>query len=145
MTRQHEDARDARLEQLAERLGASAAERLDVERVAAGVVDRLRAERLRPVSPARMRLAWLRAAAIVVVVIGAGALMRHGLVDRVTSGADTASAVGAGPALDLDADQLQDLLATWDVPVEVTPGTGDAGLEDLSEPQLQTLLRAMED
>src|SRR2546429_8325117 len=64
---------DDKLQEVARRLGARAAERLDVERTAQAVVARLRTE---PRAEIRVlgwiRPAWLRIAAVLVVVVGAG-------------------------------------------------------------------------
>ena len=71
----HDEERDHELERLAGRLGMKAAERLDVERTAAAVVERLRVERMAR-RPWYVQPTWLRAAALVVVMIGAGLVVR---------------------------------------------------------------------
>ncbi len=51
----------------------------------------------------------------------------------------------AGAVQDLSADQLTRVLNDLDQPVDVTvPAPDDAGLEDLSEPQLRALLQSLE-
>src|SRR2546425_5599361 len=64
---------DAKLQEVAQRLGARAAERLDVERTAQAVVARLRTE---PRAEIRVlgwiRPAWLRIAAVLGLRVGAG-------------------------------------------------------------------------
>src|SRR5438876_7221250 len=86
---------DARLHEVAQRLGAGAAERLDVERTARAVVERLRAEpraeRWTWVQPA-----WLRSAAAAILVLG-GALFTRALVRQRAAG----SAVGVSVGVDL--------------------------------------------
>src|SRR3989449_11666816 len=64
---------DAKLQEIAQRLGARAAERLDVERTAEAVVAQLRTE---PRAEVRVlgwiQPAWLRIAAVLLLLIGAG-------------------------------------------------------------------------
>jgi hypothetical protein len=141
---------DEALRQVARRLGADAADRLDVERTAQAVVARLRAGDV-PERPAIrwMQPAWMRAAAGVVLIIGAGLLVIHRLRLPVeSSGVDSTVVVAStGELQDFTSGQLQDVLNGLDQPVETTPTVhaGEAGVEDLSEPQLQSLLKAMED
>ena len=149
--RDSDDVHDQELRQVAQRLGAAAADRLDVERTAQAVLARLRAGD----APARssihwMQPTWMRAAAVVVVMLGAGLLIYNRLLHPPTraSGIDlTVTAATAGELADFSPGQLQDVLAALNEPVDTTPvvHAGDAGVEDLSESQLQSLLRAMED
>lgn len=135
---------DEALRQVARRLGAEAAERLDVERTAQAVLARLRAgdEPARP--PIRwMQPAWMSAAAVVVIMIGAGALYRitHP-VPQFVGATDTAP---VDVLADIPSGQLQEVLSGLNDPLEM-PGAvhaGEAGVEDLSEPQLQSLLEAI--
>src|SRR5207253_1612225 len=65
------------LEKLAQRLGARAAEQLDVERTAQAVVTRLReAPRVSVVTRLWMQSAWLKVAATVVLLLGTGAVTK---------------------------------------------------------------------
>jgi hypothetical protein len=151
MMRDSDDVHDQDLRQVAQRLGAAAADRLDVEGTAQAVLARLRAGDVPAPSPIHwMQPAWMRAAAVVVVMLGAGLLVYYHIVHptTVSSGVDSAiTASTAGELADVSPGQLQDVLAALNEPVETTPTVhaGDAGVEDLSEPQLQSLLRAMED
>jgi hypothetical protein len=140
---------DEALRQVARRLGAEAADRLDVERTAQAVVARLRAGDAPARSPIRwMQPGWLRVAAGVVLIIGAGLLVYRRLHLPPETGVVPQVAVAPpGEFLDFTSGQLQDVLNGLDSTVEMTPTVhaGEAGVEDLSEPQLQSLLKAMED
>jgi hypothetical protein len=147
MKQDHDNLHDERLQQLAQQLGANAADRLDVDRMAAGVLARLRAGE----GGARRAVwwkqpVWLQAAAVLVMVLG-GALVMRRIIGSKTPAVpiQVATVSGPGDFPDLSPGQLQDVLAALDEPVEVTPGLGDAGLDDLSEPQLQSLLQTMEE
>src|SRR5205807_3563877 len=68
---------EAKLQELAQRLGTRAAERLDVERTAQAVVARLHEEARAPARPSVWsQPAWLKIAAALVIVVGAGAVAR---------------------------------------------------------------------
>jgi hypothetical protein len=147
---------DEALRQVARRLGAEAADRLDVERTAQAVVARLRAGDVPERPPIRwMQPAWMRAAAGVVLIIGAGLLVYWRLHHPAPETVDAPSVVVASIDPDLavtefqefTSGQLRDVLNGLDSTVEMTPTVhaGEAGVEDLSEPQLQSLLKAMED
>lgn len=132
---------DPKLQELARKLGAQAAERLDIERTAQAVLAELR-------RPARERtwlvwtqVAWVRAAAMVVLLLGIGFAMQPATESVRTAWDDPpASAVQ-----DLSADQLTRVLDELDQPVDVSvPTPEDAGVEDLSEPQLRALLKSLE-
>jgi hypothetical protein len=136
---------DTMLHELARRLGARAADQLDVERTAQAVVARLRTE---PRAAVRVlgwiRPAWLRIAAALVIVVGAGVVARS-LWER--QPATTASATAAGTELnDLSADQLQQLLAVVGQPggEQETVPSPDVSLEDLSALELRALLESLE-
>jgi hypothetical protein len=145
--RDDDQLNDTALRQLAERLGARAAERLDVQGVAESVVTRLRREPGETTRPwAALGSAWLRIAAAVLLVVGAGLVAREGL-PPLSRGPRSVAVLGASPELnELSAPQLQELLRT----VAEPSGTGDAvappdvGLEDLSAPQLRALLASLE-
>lgn len=142
----HDNLHDDELRQAARRLGADAAERLDVERTAQVVLDRLRAGEHPRTSPIHwMQPAWMRAAAAVVLIVGAGLLVRHRL-DHPVALASGDSVSSSGEFQDLSSGQLRDVLAGFDEPLEAPAvHAGEAGVEDLSAPQLQALLRSMED
>ncbi len=136
------DLEDERLRELAGRLGRRAAERLDVERTAQAVVARLREARPAPAwTWAWPRTVWLRAAAVLLAVLGAGLLARSVLgptpraVVPLTPGED----VG-----DLTADQLREALQGLKQPLTDDIGVTDAGFESLSADELRALLRSLE-
>ena len=128
---------DARLHEVAQRLGAGAAERLDVERTARAVVERLRAEpraeRWTWVQPA-----WLRIAATAILVIG-GALVTRALVWQRAPGSAVVVPVGED-LTDLTAEQLREALTVLDQPVS-EEGAGDTGVEGLTAEELRALLQ----
>ena len=134
---------DEELERLAQRLGARAAERLDVEATARAVMERLRAEprgRSRPWI--RMQPRWLRVAAVLALVIGGGVLMlpvsHHGPVPTplTTAGADLNG---------LSTDQLHEVLDAVEQPArEDAVSSQDVSLEDLSAVELRALLESLE-
>lgn len=132
---------DPKLQELARRLGARAAERLDVEGVARAVVAELR----RP-APGRSwlawtQVAWVRAAAMVVLLVGVGVVIQP----RATPPRAAWDDPPVGAVQELSADELRHVLDELDQPVDVTvPGPEEAGLEDLSESQLRALLQSLE-
>lgn len=143
MTTFEQEPDDRDLRDAARRLGARAAERLDVDGAAARVVARLQDER-RAASrilglPAR---AW-RIAAAIVVIAGAGAMWRA----RSRGAADVAVTI-APPTSELDqlsADQLQELLPAVDAPDEGdAPTTVTGALQSLSADELERLLGSLE-
>jgi hypothetical protein len=136
----HEEERDVELERLAGRLGVGAAERLDVEHTAAAVVARLRAEgrarRFRWVQPA-----WLRAAALVALMVGAGLVVRSRLLPHRA----TADHYVREELQDLSTDQLRAVLGSLDQTLNdstIEPADDDFG--DLTTEQLRTLLQSLE-
>jgi hypothetical protein len=133
---------DTRLQELAQRLGARAAERLDVERTAQAVVEHLRTNPRVEVW-VWMRPAWLRIAAAIVVFVGAGAIaleMRTGVRT-----ADSVAATGA-ELRDLSAAQLREVLDAVGQQDGEQPTVSalEVGLEELSAPQLRALLESLE-
>jgi hypothetical protein len=136
----HDDERDVELERLAGRLGARAAERLDVERTAAAVVARLRAERSAR-RPWWVRHGWLRAAALVVLMVGAGLVVRgRRSVDRAP-----ANHYVREDLQDLSADQLREVLGDLDHTLDdATIQPADEDLNDLTTEQLHALLQSLE-
>jgi hypothetical protein len=141
-----EELHDATLRELAQRLGARAAERLDVEQTAQAVVTRLRQE---PRAARRTWLepAWLRIAAAAVVVVGVGLVMRSSSRPPLSSRQGIGLVEPAEPELnDLSAAQLRDVLQTVEqggAEPDAAPAQ-DMGLEDLSTPQLRALLESLE-
>ena len=86
-------------------------------------------------------VAWLRAAAMVVMLVGIGFLMQP-RTEAVRTAWEEAP---AGAVQELSADQLSRVLDELNEPVDVTvPAPEDAGLEDLSETQLRALLKSLE-
>jgi hypothetical protein len=136
---QDED-RDLELERLARRLGARAAERLDVERTAAAVVTRLRIERARQ-RPRWMQSGWLRAAAVTLLVVGAGLVVRQ----RFPAHPAPVDHYVREELQDLSTDQLREVLGSLDrVLTEATIDPAGEDLNDLTTEQLRVLLQSLE-
>ncbi|HSD32441.1 MAG TPA: hypothetical protein VLB49_11055 [Gemmatimonadales bacterium] len=135
-----DDDRDVELERLARRLGSRAAERLDVEGTAAAVVVRLRTERTRQ-RPWWMQSGWLRAAAVLLLVVGAGLVVRQRfLVHRAP-----ADHYVREELQDLSTDQLREVLGSLDRTLtEATIEPADEDLNDLTTEQLRVLLQSLE-
>ena len=134
---------DAKLQELAQRLGVGAAERLDVERTAQAVVTRLRdAPRLTVTARLGIQPAWLKIAAAVLLLLGAG-LVTRGLrhEPRMTS---TLVGSVAEDLSDLTPPQLRETIASLDLPWGQESWPVDTGLEGLSADELRALLRALE-
>jgi hypothetical protein len=133
---------DGKLEDLARRLGAAAAERIDVERTAAAVVARLREERQAPRRLwARLPASWLRIAAALVLVGGASIVVR-GIWPRASGVAPQVETIDLG---ELSPAQLREVLNSLDQPGAQEPVPAqDVGLEDLTPQQLRTLLASLE-
>jgi hypothetical protein len=135
-----------RLQQLARRLGANAAERLDVEATARQVVQRLREQ------PARrggiwIQQTWVRIAATVVILVG-GAVAVSRLAPGGRPGLSPAHAhLVADDLRDLSAEELRDVLMSFDEIVAsdsvVVPESG-TDLNELDTQQLRALLRSPE-
>ena len=138
-----EELQDARLRELARLLGAGAAERLDVERAAQAVVARLR-ERPRVTLGGWvwMQPAWLKIAAAIVLLLGAGVVTRVLVRERIPS----ALVAPLGEDLtDLTTDQLRETVGALEQPfADESPGVLDAGLESLNTIELHALLRTLE-
>src|SRR5258708_40046236 len=147
MMRDADGVHDEALRQVARRLGAEAADRLDVERTAQTVVARLRAGDAPARSPIHwMQPAWMRAAAGVVLIVGAGLLIYWRLYHPPEIGVPPVMVASAGELENFTSGQLRDVLNGLDNTVEIMPTVhaGDAGVDDLSETQLQSLLTAMQ-
>lgn len=134
---------DARLESLAKRLGARAADRLDVDATARKVLQRLKDE------PAQrttwIQQSWLRIAAAIVIVVGGGFALRQVWPSR-DSGTHVAHFV-ADDLSDLSADELRDVLTSFDDLVasdsDAVPESG-TDLRELDAQQLRAVLRSLE-
>jgi hypothetical protein len=143
----HDDAElnDARLRDLAQRLGTRAAEQLDVDRTTEAVLLRLRgasrgARRWRiGIAPA-----WLRIAAVVVALVGAGLAIRRDVLRRPRGVPFVEPATSE--LNDLSPDQLRAVLDVVEQPAggSVAVSTQEAGLEELTAPQLRALLASLE-
>lgn len=134
---------DAKLRELAKRLGAAAAERLDVEATAQAVVERLRAEP-RARRWTWMQPAWLRIAAAVAFLLVGGGLLTRTLMRGPGTAGSVLLPVGADLG-DLSVDQLREILSILAQPLDSSRAvTPEAGLEDLSAPELRALLRSLE-
>lgn len=139
---------ETRLEQLAQQLGTRAAERLDVQATARKVVERLREQ------PAERRIlwvqqTWLRIAAALVIVVGGGLVLRQ----QLTPGSNRAPAVAhaahyvADDLSDLSADELRDVLTSFDAIITTDSGAAPESTTDLHQldpQQLRAVLRSLE-
>jgi hypothetical protein len=130
------------LEDLAKRLGAQAADRLDVERVQHAVLAGLRgvppSER-----PTWIQPTWLRIAAMVVILVGGGLIARE-LARSRDSGHAIAHLV-ADDLRDLSSDQLREVLNTLDQTLESgRTAPSDSSFDDLNSQQLRAVLRSLE-
>jgi len=127
---------DDKLQEVARRLGARAAERLDVERTAQVVVARLRTE-------PRAEAAWLRIAAMLVIVVGGGVVALNVWTSPHTTPLPSAS-VG-GELSELSGEELRVVLEALGQPGSEAQAVSaqDVGLEDLSAPQLRALLESL--
>lgn len=132
---------DAKLQEAAQRLGALAADKLDVDRIAARVVERLRSEPAAAARPSWIQPAWLRIAAALLVLVGGGLVLRQVWSPTTAHGAHFVT----DDLSDLSADQLRDVLATLDETLDLRSTTlPEADLEDLDAQQLQAVLRSLE-
>ena len=133
---------DEKLENLAKRLGSGAAARLDVDATARKVVQRLREPAPRVTW---IPQTWMRIAATVVILVGGAVALR-----QVRIGGDSPEHVAhfvADDLNDLSADQLRDVLSSFDVivttdTVAVPESSGD--LRELDAQQLRAVLRSLE-
>jgi len=132
---------DAQLHEAARRLGAAAADKVDVDRIAALVVERLRSEPAAATRPTWIQPAWLRVAAALLVFVGGGLVLRQVPSPTTTHGAHFVT----DDLSDLSADQLRDVLTTLDETLDLGSTTlPEADLDDLDAQQLQAVLRSLE-
>ena len=133
---------DTKLENLAKRLGAAAAERLDVGATARNVIAELRRQ------PAQRRtwieLHWMRVAAAVVVLLGGGLIVRQTVT--VPDVSEHPNHLVADDLGDLSTDQLKDVLDRFDEIVGSTTPLLDSSsdLRELNDEQLRNVLRSLE-
>ncbi len=136
---------DAKLQEIAQRLGARAAERLDVERTAEAVVARLRTE---PRAEVRVlgwiQPAWLRIAAVLLLLVGAGVVALNVRGPQPTTPLPPASA--GGELSELSGDELRIVFAALEEPGAERQAVfpQDVDLEDLSALELRALLESLE-
>jgi len=134
---------EERMEQLAKRLGARAAERLDVGKTAGQVVERLR-EQPAPRST-WIQPAWLRIAAALVIVVGGAVLYRFTPGHRPVVSQHAAHFV-ADDLSGLSADDLRDVLSSFDeiLSTDSAPASDSTDWRELDSQQLREVLRALE-
>jgi len=136
---------DERLENLAKRLGSEAAARLDVDATARKVVERLRERPVRRL--VWVQQTWLRIAAALVIVVG-GAVVASRLPPGYRPGNNRHGAHFVADDLnDLSADELRDVLATFDEIISndsVAVPEGSTDLHGLDAQQLRVVLRSLE-
>ncbi len=137
-----DELQDAKLQDLAQQLGVLAAERLDIERTTQSVLGRLR-EQPRSERWVWAELTWLRIAAAVVLLLGAGVVTRTAL-HRPSRTVGAVVAPLAVDLSDLSAEQLRGVLNALEQPLEDQGVSLEAGLEELTAPQLRALLRSLE-
>lgn len=129
---------EERLNELARKLGARAAERIDVEATARRVVERLREQPAR--RPIWVQPTWLRVAAAVVILLGGAITLRQiwlgGMLD------EPVTHFIADDLGDLSTDELRTLLTSFDeiITESVLPDS-TPDLQELDAQQLRELLR----
>ena len=136
-----DDLQDAELRAIAQGLGARAAERLDVDAAAQAVLERLR-QTPRTVHWTRRRPVWLSLAAAAVLLLGTSAVLRN-----MRQQAKPAPGIVAPAGVDLNdlsPDQLREVLSTFDQSWDGAASNADTEWEDLSAPELRSLLRSLE-
>jgi len=129
---------EERLNELAGKLGARAAERVDVEATARRVVERLREQPAR--RPIWVAAPWLRIAAALVILVGGAVTLR-----QIWPGGGSDNHVThfiADDLGDLSTDELRTLLTSFDQIIGegvVPDSTSD--LQELDAQELRKLLR----
>jgi len=129
---------EERLNELARKLGARAAERVDVAATARRVIERLREQPAR--RPMWIPAPWLRIAATVVILVGGAVTLRQ-LWPSGTPG-DHDTHFIADDLRDLSTDELRTLLTSFDqiIAESVVPDS-TSDLQELDAQQLRELLR----
>jgi hypothetical protein len=127
---------EEKLTQAAQRLGARAAERLDVEATARNVVERLREQPVR--RTVWVQATWLRIAAALVIVAG-GAVALNRMWPTGTN--DHVAHFIADDLRDLSDDELRTLLTSFDQIVDETAPDSTPDLQELDARELRELLR----
>lgn len=130
------------MHETAQRLGAREAEGLDVDATARAVIERLRREPAE--RPTWTAPAWLRIAAAVVLLAGAGLALRAAFpgAGNVTHAPAHLVADDLG---DLSAAELRIVLTTLDETLDLTDAADtEATLDDLDAQQLDLVLRSLE-
>ena len=133
---------DDKLHQLARQVGAAEAERLDIERIAASVVQRLREGEAEPrPTPQWLQPAWLRAAAIVLLMFGVGIVTQR----RPPEGPVHPAHYVADELQDLSTDQLRDVWRTLDQTIDGTTETPDIDdFNHMDNEELRAVLQSLE-
>lgn len=133
---------DARLQELARQLGSAQAEQLDVERLAASVVERLRRGEAEPrPTPQWLQPAWLRAAALVLLMLGVGIVAQHRTPEEPVHPAHFV----ADELQDLSTDQLRDVLRTLDQTIDGASDTPDIDdFNHMDTEELRAVLQSLE-
>lgn len=133
---------DSVLRSRAQRLGARAAGRLDVERIAERVVDRLRQDRVRGITHRSrwVRVGWMRVAAAILVLTGAGLLVR-----RTFQSPRPQAPFVSDELQGLSTAELRDVLGSLDQTLETpVPDSSTDNLNDLTTEQLEVVLQSLE-
>ena len=133
---------EERMIELARKLGARAAEQLDVEATARNVVARLREQPVR--RTVWVQQTWLRIAAALVIVVGSAVAVRQILPVRTQS---HAAHLIADDLDDLSADELRDVLGSFDELMttdSIAVPEDSTDLRALDAQQLRSVLRALE-
>ena len=126
------------LERLAQRLGNDAAERLDVEATARAVIERLREPAEEKKRVTWIRPEWLRVAAALAILLGAGVVLQE------IGGRVMPSHYVLEDLSDLSAAELTVILSSLDRTLDGDSTEAPLDLERLSPTQLQALLRSLE-
>jgi hypothetical protein len=135
---------DAKLQELAQRLGTRAADRIDADRTAQAVLIRLREKPRRTLATwVWMQPGWLKIAAAALLLFGAGFVVR-GVLDQ--PAATSAVVAPLDEELrDLTAEQLREAMGSLEQPLSGDEaGLWEASLEGLNPDDLRALLRALE-
>ena len=133
----HPQDPEARLEQLAQRLGEREAARIDPQKVTWAVMSRLRQKPARRPWWSAARLVPLGAAATILLAAGLG------LVQVIGGGEHEATPAILVDVADLETEQLEEVLDSLSVETPVAEFV-TVGLYDLSESELEQLLQSME-